>query len=67
LFDGKIIDINEEIITAWGKLVGSCDRTLPAFDSLIAAPCIYSDCIVLTRNEKDFDGIPNIAIQNPWK
>jgi predicted nucleic acid-binding protein len=67
LFDGKIIDIDEGIITAWGKLVGSCSRTLPAFDSLIAATCIYNDCILLTRNEKDFDDIPNITIQNPWK
>jgi predicted nucleic acid-binding protein len=67
LFDGKIIDIDEGIISVWGKLVGSCSRTLPAFDSLIAATCIYSGSILLTRNEKDFDDIPNIVIQNPWK
>jgi predicted nucleic acid-binding protein len=67
LFDGKIIDINEGIITAWGKLAGSVSRTLPVFDSLIAATCIHNNFTLLTRNEKDFEDIPNIAIQNPWK
>jgi predicted nucleic acid-binding protein len=66
-FDGKIVDINEGIMTAWGKLAGSCDRTLPVLDSLIAATCIYNNYVLLTRNEKDFEGIPNATIQNPWK
>jgi predicted nucleic acid-binding protein len=67
LFDGKILDINEGIITAWGRLTGTHSRTLPALDSLIAATCIYTNCVLVTRNEKDFVDIPNIVIKNPWK
>jgi predicted nucleic acid-binding protein len=67
VFDGKIMDINEGIITVWGKLTGSHGRTLPVLDSLIAATCIYNNCVLFTRNEKDFAGIPTIVIQNPWK
>ena len=67
LFDEKIIDSNEGIITVWGKLAGSCKRTLQVLDALIAATCVYNNCTLLTRNEKDFDGLPNVTIKNPWK
>jgi predicted nucleic acid-binding protein len=67
VFDGKIIDIDEGIMTEWGKLVVSCDRTLPALDSLIAATCICNNYVLLTRNEKDFEDIPNLVVQNPWR
>jgi predicted nucleic acid-binding protein len=67
LFDERIIDISEGIITVWGKLVGSCKRTLPVLDSLIAATCIHNNCTLLTRNEKDFYDLANVTIKNPWK
>jgi predicted nucleic acid-binding protein len=65
-FDKRIIAIDEEILTVWGAMVGSCQRTLPALDSLLAATCIHANCSLLTRNEIDFDDISNIVIINPW-
>jgi predicted nucleic acid-binding protein len=67
LFDERIIGINEGVITVWGRITGSCSRTLPVLDSLIGAVCIYHNFILVTRNEKDFEDIPNIVIKNPWK
>jgi predicted nucleic acid-binding protein len=65
-FDRRILVIDEGIMTVWGAMVGSCRRTLPALDSLLAATCMHAQCSLLTRNEMDFDDIPNIVIINPW-
>ena len=57
------------IILVWGKLVGELERKgrkLPALDSLIAATAKYYDYTLVTRNQKDFDGI-DIIIFNPFK
>lgn len=68
-FDGQILVLDLPVILVWGELVGELEkkgRKLPALDSLIAATTKYYDYILVTRNEKDFDGI-DIAILNPFK
>jgi toxin FitB len=68
-FDGQIIGLDLPVILVWGELVGALEqrgRKLPALDSLIAATVKYYDYTLVTRNEKDFEGI-DITIFNPFK
>lgn len=68
-FEGRILALDLPTILVWGNLVGALEqkgRKLPALDSLIAATAKYSDYTLVTRNEKDFDGI-DITILNPFK
>lgn len=68
-FDGQILALELPAILVWGELVGELEkkgRKLPALDSLIAATVKYYDYTLVTRNEKDFEGI-DITIFNPFK
>jgi toxin FitB len=68
-FDGQILGLDLPVILVWGELVGALEqrgRKLPALDSLIAATVKYYDYTLVTRNEKDFEGI-DITIFNPFK
>jgi toxin FitB len=68
-FDGQILGLDLPVILVWGELVGSLEqkgRKLPALDSLIAATVKYYGYTLVTRNEKDFEGI-DITILNPFK
>jgi toxin FitB len=52
----------------WGELVGQLEkkgRKLPPLDSLIAATTQHYNYTLVTRNEKDFDGI-EITVFNPF-
>lgn len=40
-------------------------RTLPVIDSLIASIAIYHRLTLVTRNEKDFEGM-GVIVLNPW-
>lgn len=56
-------------LLTWGRLVADLEgkgRPLPAVDSLIAALALRHDLVLVTRNEKDFEGV-GITITNPWK
>ena len=35
-------------------------------DAIIAATCLHSDLTLITRNEKDFSGIRDLTIYNPF-
>jgi hypothetical protein len=41
-------------------------KTLPVFDSLIAATALARRFTVVTRNTKDFENIEGIILLNPW-
>jgi len=36
-------------------------------DAVIAATALYYDLILVTRNEKDFEGIKGLEIYNPFE
>ena len=36
-------------------------------DSIIASSAIYTNSILVTRNTKDFDGIKNLKLFNPFE
>ena len=66
-FNRRILNLDTDVLTEWGKLRAKAERTLPAVDSLIAASAIVNHMFLVTRNTKDFDGIDGINMINPWE
>ena len=66
-FNGRIIEIDTEVIMEWGKIRARTDRNLPVADSLIAASAITNHSFLVTRNTKDFEDIEGINLLNPWE
>jgi toxin FitB len=68
-FSGKVIPIDNDVITEWGsltarlKLAGS---PMPAMDALIAATALTYSFALVTRNVSDFDD-SGVEIVNPWE
>lgn len=60
IFDGRILNIDMEVIKRWGNLTAERNkigRPLPIIDSLIAATALVYDLKVVTGNIKDFKGV----------
>ena len=67
-FTGKIIPIDNEVVTAWGVLTAKLELAgtpMPAIDALIAATALAYSFALVTRNVSDFEG-SNVEIVNPW-
>ena len=68
-FDGRIIPVDSEIASTWGRITGEAEsqgRKLPVIDSLIAATAVSRNLIVVTRNMQDLTGCGAHVI-NPWE
>jgi predicted nucleic acid-binding protein len=64
-FTGRILDVDALVADRWGRLVATAGSPLPAIDSLLAATALAHDLVLVTRNTKDFAGLP-VQIFNPW-
>ena len=64
-FTGRILPVDGAVADRWGRLVATAGRPLPAIDSLLAATALKHDLVLITRNVKDFAGLP-VQIFNPW-
>ncbi|WP_415036475.1 type II toxin-antitoxin system VapC family toxin [Azonexus sp.] len=64
-FTGRILSIDGAVADRWGRLVAAAGRPLPAIDSLLAATALEHDLVLVTRNVKDFTGLP-VQIFSPW-
>ncbi len=64
-FGDRILAMNTAVMLTWGELTAQTGRTLPAIDSLLAATALHHDCVLVTRNEKDFAGT-GLTVINPW-
>ena len=64
-FTGRILPVDAKVADRWGRMVAAAGRPLPAIDSLLAATALAHDLILVTRNVKDFAGLP-LQIINPW-
>jgi predicted nucleic acid-binding protein len=67
LFAGRVLSFDEKAGLAWARLMAdgkARGRPRSALDTIIAAIAQVSGCVVVTDNEKDFDGIEVI---NPLK
>ena len=65
-FNGRIISLDTDVMTEWGKIRAHTGRTLPAADSMIASAAITHHMTLVTRNTKDFEGIEGLMLINPW-
>jgi predicted nucleic acid-binding protein len=68
MFDGRVLQINEDIMLKWRQLVEDGRKTGHTFsqpDLIIAATAIHHGLTVVTRDRSDYDkaGVPLI---NPW-
>ena len=67
LFAGRVIAFDERAALVWAILMaGGKARGRPrsALDTMIAAIAVANACVVVTDNEKDFDGIETV---NPMR
>ncbi len=68
-FADHILTIDTAVMLTWGILTADCEkkgRPLPALDALIAALARHHQCVLVTRNDKDF-AATGIAVLNPWR
>ena len=69
-FGNRMIPLDTDIMAEWGRLQARTAKTLPVFDSLIAATALARNLRVVTRNTKDFEGIDpanrRFDLLNPW-
>ena len=67
LFAGRVLAFDEKAALAWARLVAE-GRTRghprSALDTIIAAVAVANGCIVVTDNDRDFEGVETI---NPMK
>ncbi len=64
-FTGRVLSVDAAVADRWGRLVASAGRPLPVIDSLLAATAMEHDMVLVTRNVKDFAGLP-VRVFDPW-
>lgn len=64
-FIGRVLPVDDAVADRWGRLIAAAGQPLPAIDSLLAATALEHDLVLVTRNVKDFAGLP-VQIFNPW-
>ena len=62
----RLLPVTLAIAQRWGRLAAQARRSLPRFDSLLAATELQHDLRVVTRNERDFQ-FPVLEVINPWE
>jgi predicted nucleic acid-binding protein len=68
IFGGRIIDVGEEVITVWAKMLAEYKPkgiVRSSLDSLIEATALHHNLILVTRNEKNFRN-SHVSVLNPW-
>jgi toxin FitB len=65
IFNERIVDIDINVIEVWGEMSAKLMRSLPKFDTLIAASAIAWNMTVVTGNVRDFKDIPGLKFYNP--
>ncbi len=69
LFRGQVLLLTQAIAKRWGVFDGlrqMAGRPLAVPDGMIAATAFEHDLTVVTRNDKDFQGL-GLSILNPWE
>ena len=65
-FAARLLPIDAGVAHQWGQLLAEAGRSLPAIDSLLAATALHHNLALVTRNLKDFAGLP-VQVLNPWE
>ena len=69
LFRGQVLPVTQAIAKRWGAFDGErqmAGRPLSVADGIIAATAFEHGLTVVTRNDKDFQGL-GVSILNPWE
>ena len=66
LFAGRVLPFDEKAALVWARLMaeGARGRPRSPLDMIIAAVAEANDCVVVTENERDFDGL---TVVNPLR
>jgi len=64
-FSGRILAVDSEVASLWGRLTANQTRPLPAIDSLLGATAAKHGLHMVTRNARDFEGL-GVEVINPW-
>jgi len=66
-FGENVLPIDQEVAERWGYLTAHLPtkHTLNAIDTLLAATALTHNCIMVTRNVKDF-AVPGLEVLNPF-
>lgn len=67
-FAGRIVEIEEELMTVWAKMLAGYKPSglaRSSLDSLIEATALHRNLILVTRNERNFQGSA-VSVLNPW-
>ena len=64
-FMGRILDIDTAVADRWGRMLAAAGRPLPVVDSLLAATAAQHGLVLVTRNVRDFTGLP-VQVLDPW-
>lgn len=67
-FDGHILSLDTNIMTHWGVIYArleGIDIHMPAIDSLLVATALVHRLVLVTINDRDFNG-SGIEVVNPW-
>ena len=59
-----VVPFDESAARAFGRIQASAPARRGAYDRQIAAHAISLGVTLVTNNEKDFDGIPDIVVEN---
>ena len=68
MFDGRVLQITEDIMLKWRFLVEEgrkTGHTFPQPDLIIAATALHHGLTVATRNRSDYDKA-RVSVINPW-
>jgi predicted nucleic acid-binding protein len=68
LFDGRVLPFDGAAALAWARLMADGTRTgrpRSALDMIVAAVAEAAGCIVVTENERDFEGVEMINPMRP--
>ena len=66
-FSDRVISMDTDVMTEWGKIRANTDRTMPVADVMIASAAITHHMTLVTRNTGDFIGIEGLMLINPWE
>ena len=64
-FQDRVLPVTVGVADRWGRLVAEAGRSVPAFDSLLAATALHHELRFVTRNVSDFS-FPGLDVINPW-
>jgi toxin FitB len=68
MFDGRILEINEDVLLKWRLIIEDGRKRGHTFshpDVLIAATAAHHDVTVVTRNIDEFEAA-GVSVFNPW-